>query len=875
MAKKKIKYVFGADVTELERGMKRVEYKLGKMSANAQRFGSAMTRNVTAPLVGLGALAVREAVKFESAFAKVKKSVGGTEAELKAMENGIIEMSKTMPTAAEEIARVAASAGQLGIQRQNILGFTKAMIQLGETSNMSADEAADSLARFANITRMSQKDFDRLGSTVVALGNSLATTEKEVVEMGLRLAGAGKQVGMTEAQMLALGGALSSVGIEAQAGGTAFSKLMIEMKLATVRGGDAVKDFATVAGMSVQEFSTLFEQDATGAIIKFIQGLASLEGTGMTAIEVLDKMGITEIRLRDAILRATGASEVFTNAVKLGSEAWRKNNELQEKTAIFYQTTEKRLAILRNQIAATGREIGETLTPSLMVVANRVAALTKRFSELSPEMKTNIVSYGLYAAAIGPVLLALNKLTRSLILTSQALRLFTPGGVVATAIVALIAIAESFEGSAEAAAKFNKEINEMDVGKLRELQALGTGGLLGAEGWKGSIAIAAKEQATMKLAKSLEQYDKDAAPRQSGSVIRGTGETPVTAGTQHQVTPEIQAILDAFKKSEEAMTKLGSQGKATKQVFDEMTVSLAKSLGISNEEAQKRIESSKKIGEQMSNEISALKERQALMEETRNIALELNQTFASEDAARSLEALRMQLDIGNIGLEQYREALTKIREQFAMFPGAVEQIDSAMRALDSSILASTKTLGAFINEAQTVLRDKLIELPDKISGAFASAIVYGEDLGETLKRLAQDIAAATIKAILLKTIFGGGDLGSLFGFSEGAAIQGGKVIPFAKGGIVTRPTIFPMAHGLGLMGEAGAEAIMPLKRTPSGDLGVQAEGGGMTNITININAVDAQSFSQALAQNKATVNAIVIKDILSNGQVRRALQGAV
>ena len=134
MAKKKIRYVFGADVTELERGLKRVEYKLGKMSANAQRFGSAMTRNVTAPLVGLGALAVREAVKFESAFAKVKKSVGGTEAELKAMENGIIEMSKTMPTAAEEIARVAASAGQLGIQRQNILGFTKTMIQLGETS---------------------------------------------------------------------------------------------------------------------------------------------------------------------------------------------------------------------------------------------------------------------------------------------------------------------------------------------------------------------------------------------------------------------------------------------------------------------------------------------------------------------------------------------------------------------------------------------------------------------------------------------------------------------------------------------------------------------------------------------------------------------
>ena len=867
MAKKKIRYVFGADVTELERGMKRVEYKLGKLSANAQRFGSAMTRNVTAPLVGLGALAVREAVKFESAFAKVKKSVGGTEAELKAMESGIIEMSKTMPTAAEEIARVAASAGQLGIKRENILSFTKTMIQLSETSNMSADEAADSLARFANITQMSQKDFDRLGSTVVALGNSLATTEKEVVEMGLRLAGAGKQVGMTEAQMLALGGALSSVGIEAQAGGTAFSKLMIEMKLATVRGGDAVKDFATVAGMSVQEFSTLFEQDATGAIIKFIQGLASLEGTGMTAIEVLDKMGITEIRLRDAILRATGASEVFTNAVKLGSEAWQKNNELQEKTAIFYATTESRLKILRNQISATGREIGETLTPSLMVVANRVAELTKSFSELSPEMKTNIVTYGLYAAAIGPVLLAISKLTRSLILTSKALRLFTPGGVVATAIVALIAIAESFEGSAEAAAKFNKEINEMDVGKLRELQSLGTGGLFGAEGWKGSIAIAAAEEKAR--AKAMEAYDKAAVSRQSGSVIRGTGETPVTAGTQHQVTPEIQAILDAFKKSEEAMTKLGSQGKATKQVFDEMTVSLAKSLGISNEEAQKRIESSKKIGEQMSNEISALKERQALMEETRNIALELNQTFASEDAARSLEALRMQLDIGNISFEQYREALGKIREQFAMFPGAVEQIDSAMRALDNSIQASTRTLGSFVREAETALREKLIEVPDLISSAFAGAIAYGEDLGDSLRRLAQDIAYVVIKATLLKSIFG------LFGFADGGVFSGGNIVPFARGGIVDRPTIFPMAHGMGLMGEAGPEAVMPLTRTAGGELGVKADGngGGETHITMNINAVDSRSFVEMMRTNRASVESIVVENIMKNGTVRSAIRG--
>lgn len=872
---KKITYFFGADITELERGMKRIEYKMGKASATLQKFGSSLTRNVTMPLVGLGALALRESISFESAFARVKKSVGGTDAELKAMERGIVEMSKVMPTAAGEIAKVAATAGQLGIQRENILSFTKTVIQLGETSNLVGEEGAAMLAKFANTSKLNPEDYNRLGSSIVALGNNLATTERDIVELAGRFSATATLVGMAQPQILAFAGALSSVGIEAQAGGTAIEKTLIELELAVKKGSDSLKDFATVSGMSAEEFSKLFKQDAAQALTRFIQGLASLKGTGLSAIEVLDKMGITEIRQRNALLKATVAVDVLAKSQKIANDAWQRNTELQEKSAIFYQTTGGRLDILRNNIAATGREIGETLTPSLMVVANRVAALTKSFSELSPEMKTNIVSYGLYAAAIGPVLLALSKLTRSLILTSQALRMFTPGGAVATAIVALIAIAESFEGSAEAAAKFNKEINEMDVGKLRELQALGTGGVFGAEGWKGSVAIASEEQATMKLAKSLEQYDKDAVSRQSGSVIRGTGKPPVTAGTQPQVTPEIQAILDAFKKSEEAMKKVGSQGKATKQVFDEMTVSLAKSLGISNEEAQKRIESSKKIGEQTGKEIEALKERQNLMEETRNIALELNQTFASENAARSLEAIRMQLDIGNIGMEQYKQGLEKIREQFAMFPGAVEQIDSAMRALDNSILASTKTMGSFINEAQTALNDRLLELPDKISDAFASAIVYGEDLGETLKRLAQDIAAAALKALILKTIFGKGGLGSLFGFSEGAAIQGGKVIPFAKGGIVPRPTIFPMAKGAGLMGEAGPEAIMPLKRGSDGSLGVRAEGGGTVTNNFHIHAVDAQSFANLVRTNKGLFESITVENILRNGAVRSAIRGAV
>ena len=111
------------------------------------------------------------------------------------------------------------------------------MIDLGNSTNLSSEDAASQLAKFANITEMSQKDFDKLGSSIVDLGNNFATTEADIVDMAMRLAGAGHQVGMSEGQILGLATALSSVGIEAEMGGSAMSKAMVKMQNAVELGG--------------------------------------------------------------------------------------------------------------------------------------------------------------------------------------------------------------------------------------------------------------------------------------------------------------------------------------------------------------------------------------------------------------------------------------------------------------------------------------------------------------------------------------------------------------------------------------------------------------------------------------------------------------
>ena len=413
MAKKVLNYVFGADLSELERGWKRIDYKMKKLEIKAKRLGQDLSKHITAPILAIGGASVKASIKFESAFTGVRKTVNATEAEFKKLEKGIRDMSKQIPASAAAIADVAASAGQLGIASENLLSFSRVIIDLSEASNLSTDAAASSLAQFANITQMSQKNFDRLGSSIVALGNSLATTEADIVAMGQRLAGAGKQIGLSEAEMLAFAGALASVGIEAQAGGAAFSKLMIDMQLAVQTNSAKLKEYASVANMSASQFKTAFQEDAAGAIIKFIEGLSAAEKRGTTAIKILDDMGIKEVRLRDALLRAAGASDVFSRSLDIGTKAWAENTALAKEAGQRYATAESRLKIMRNRLTDVAIAIGDKVVPHLVFASEKVAVLAESFGNLSLEAQKNTVKWAAYAAAAGPALLVTSSLIKA------------------------------------------------------------------------------------------------------------------------------------------------------------------------------------------------------------------------------------------------------------------------------------------------------------------------------------------------------------------------------------------------------------------------------------------------------------------------------
>lgn len=411
--------------------------RLTALGQTATTTGKTLTTRLTLPLTVIGGAAVNSAIQFESAFAGVRKTVDATEEEFAKLEQGIKDMAKTMPQSASDIAGVAEAAGQLGIQTDSILDFTKTMIMLGDATNLSSEEAATQLARFANILQMSQDNFDRLGSSVVALGNNLATTEAEIVAMGMRLAGAGNQIGLTEAQIMSFAGALSSVGIEAEAGGTAFSTLMIELQSAVENGGATLEDFATVADMTSEQFAKAFKEDAAGAIVTFISGLNDTERLGKSTLGVVESLGMTEIRLRDTLLRAAGAGDLLSQSLEIGTTAWEENNALANEAEQRYATMASRLAMLKNRLNDVAMQVGEILMPYFESFVGVLENLFSWLDTLDPKTKEFVVKLGLLAASLGPLLLIFGKLIQAFLQIKFVIGSFSGASGLGAAISAL------------------------------------------------------------------------------------------------------------------------------------------------------------------------------------------------------------------------------------------------------------------------------------------------------------------------------------------------------------------------------------------------------------------------------------------------------
>lgn len=411
-----------------------------RVSETEQEFNA-----VGGTLVGVGAalatattLTAKAAIDWESAWTGVTKTIDATPEQLEEIQVGLRGLTRELPSSHEEIAAVAEAAGQLGVKSSDIVSFTKTMIDLGETTNLSAEEASTSLAQLMNIMGTAGADVGRLGATIVALGNDGASTEADIVQMAQRIAGSGKLVGATEGEVLALANALSSMGVTAELGGGVASRVLQDIYSVVQTGGKKLDQFAKAAGMSASEFAAAFRDDPVRALGAFATGLNGVEASGGNVVKTLTDLGFRSTEEQRVLLQLKGAGDLLTDSLDLQSEAWAENSALTEEAAKRYETTEAKIEMTRNAIVDAAIDFGQVLLPVLEDGLNIISQVATAFGNLPEPVQTTVASFGALASVAalsgGAFLLALPKYVEVV----GALRTLRTTGEAATATTGLV-----------------------------------------------------------------------------------------------------------------------------------------------------------------------------------------------------------------------------------------------------------------------------------------------------------------------------------------------------------------------------------------------------------------------------------------------------
>lgn len=565
---------------------------LNQIAGGLKTVGAGLTIGLSAPLLAMGVVATKAATDFESSFAGVRKTVDGVVDNFgkltpsgQRLQQGFRDLAKELPVSVNELNRIGEAAGQLGIKQGDILQFSKTMATLGVTTNLSSDQAANAIARIQNIFGAAGKDTDRLASALVALGNAGASTESDIVEMSLRIAGAGQLAHLTQANILSIGNALSSVGVEAEAGGTAVQKVLLSMVTAVASGGDKLNKFAAAAGQTSAQFKQSFQTDAAGAFTAFVEGLGR---SGDKAIGVLGGLGLQDQRLIRSFLSLANAGSLLRDSIDLGSKAWDENTAATKEAEQRFKTFDSQMQLLSNRANDVAIEVGTALLPVFTDLLDLlapglkiVAELAEKFADLPEGVRLAAVGIGAFAIAAGPALFVAGQLVSSfttllpLMESIGAVRIASGAGSLLGLLAspAGLAIGAALVGGGIAIHQFNEQLAATEARAAaagKPLEAFGGAVQLTAE--NAEAASAAFEGPVLPLSllsHSLKIVGSDSIAL--GKTLPAVGSQMdalggVIAGIQHEL-----AGLTSAQKNE--ITQAQALGVSTEKI--------AKALGIS------------------------------------------------------------------------------------------------------------------------------------------------------------------------------------------------------------------------------------------------------------------------------------------------------
>lgn len=652
---------------------------LGKVSSKADQFANTVKPLSMLSFVGIAA-ATKTAIEFEDAWTGVTKTVDGTPQQLSKIDDGLKNLAQTTSSTYQDIAHYAELAGQMGIPTDSIVGFTKTITELGDTTNLVGEEAAQSIAKFSNVMVSQSKKtntyYSRLGSTIVDLGNKFSTTEADIMDMATRLGVAGKMVGFNSNQVLGLSTALSSLGIEAAAGGGSVSKMLKTIDIAVSTGNDSLSDFAEVSGMTSQQFQKAWGEDAAGTFLKFVEGI----GKSSDVTKTLNDLGITEIRQSQAMGALAQSSDVLANALNVSKNAWNDNSAMANEAEKRYATLKSQLSQTWEAVKQAGNELGQAFTPTLTDLLKIVKKAANAFSNLDEGTQQTIAKMLLLTAAAYPTAKGVSKVSGSM---QGAVKFFTK------AHPSLEKVADGFGDAAKAGDLASTSIVSLGKGFVLTHPAItavtvALGAFAGAVVWadkkrKETMETANKELAykdtdyavTLKVIDGYEKYAKSMSKTKTsmGEIVTQYMQNNKTASHLMKTIEDLNAkeSLNATQK-----TMLAEAVRELNQLYPDLGVEIDENTGKLNLNKDAHYESIDAIKERITQIQEEAKQEALASIAKKNAAAQLKAELKNAELTESINSttdslrkLSAEYGIGSISMQDYMNKSSALKESIS------------------------------------------------------------------------------------------------------------------------------------------------------------------------------------------------------------------
>lgn len=371
-------------VRELEASLKGVKPSIAEVASEIQGL-----------VGGAGGLAfaTREAMKFETAMAGVRKVADGTDEQYAKLSDELKKMGAELGISAAEMAELAAAGGQLGIPIEKLSEFTAIASKMSVAFGMTAEEAGNAAATIANVFQIPIGEVEKLGDAINVLGNNTAAREKDIVAAMARIGGTAKQFGLAADEAAALADAFIALGKPPEVAATAINALLQKLQTAQSQG-KGFQDALQSIGTSADEMAANIAANPQQALTEFLHKLEGLDKQSRAL--TLSQLFGTEYS--DDIALLVGSLGEYEKALGLVADKGQVVGAMQKEVANAMSTSEAQIAKAKQEIVNVAIEVGEKLLPLVSLLASTVGGVAGAVDAITEEFPALTQLAALFAA---------------------------------------------------------------------------------------------------------------------------------------------------------------------------------------------------------------------------------------------------------------------------------------------------------------------------------------------------------------------------------------------------------------------------------------------------------------------------------------------